>query len=59
MRRALFCLAAPLRLPLGPQRGAVDFVSREVDHVDPPRVGDVFQGIRIEDDEIGALESVW
>jgi hypothetical protein len=42
-------------LPLGPQRGAVDFLSAKKNFVDPPRVADFFQGIRVEDDEIGAL----
>jgi hypothetical protein len=55
VRRDLFCFVAPLRLPIGPQRGVIDFLSPEVNPVDPPRVGNVFQGIRIEEDEIGAF----
>jgi hypothetical protein len=52
----LFGLAAPLRSPLSPQRGAVDFLSPEVDLVDPSRVGKFFiKGIRVEEDEFGAL----
>jgi hypothetical protein len=53
--RDLFCFAAPLRLPLGPQRGAVDFLSPEVDLADPSRAGTVLSGIRVEDDEIDVL----
>src|SRR5262249_25753458 len=45
----------PLCLPPGPHPSAVKLLSAKVDFVDPPRVGNVLQWIRIEDDEISAL----
>jgi len=55
VRRDLFCPAASLRVPLGAECGAVDFLSPQVNLVDSPRVGNILQRIRVEDDEIGAL----
>src|SRR2546425_7859606 len=54
-RRFLRRYGLPLRLPPGPHSSAVDFLSPEVDLVDPPRVGNVLEWVRVEDDEIGAL----
>src|SRR5829696_8854479 len=49
----LLCLAVPLRLPPGAQARAVDLLPPQEHFVDPPRVGDVIERVRIEDDEVG------
>src|SRR5712691_994902 len=51
----LVATGLPLRLPPGPHSSADDFLSPAVDLVDPPRVGNVLEWVRVEDDEIGAL----
>jgi hypothetical protein len=50
----LFRLAAPLGLPFRPQRGAIDFLSPQVNLADLARIADILERIRVEDDEIGA-----
>src|SRR4030095_6398681 len=39
-------------LPPGRHCGAPDFVSAQVDLVDPPRIGNVLERIGVEDDEV-------
>jgi len=55
LQNRLFCVdgSLPTCLPLRLQGGAVDLLSTKVNFVDFAGVGDVFEGVGVQDDEVG------
>ena len=55
LQNRLFCVdgSLPTCLPLRLQGGAADLLSTKVNFVDFAGVGDVFEGVGVQDDEVG------